>query len=97
MSRRLNRDEIAESLRILPGWTLSGEAIRREYVFRDFREAMEFVNRVADEAEAANHHPDMDIRYNRVVINLSTHSEGGVTAQDTHLAHQIEAAALPNL
>ena len=64
-----------------PQWTVRGEEISRTFVFADFNEAMGFVNRVALAAEVADHHPDIDIRWNKVTLTLSTHSEGGVTGQ----------------
>jgi len=87
----LSDDEVREALGALPGWELAGGAIRRELRFADFREAVTFVVRLAFEAEAADHHPDLDVRYNKVHIALSTHSEGGVTAKDLDLAHAVSA------
>jgi 4a-hydroxytetrahydrobiopterin dehydratase len=69
-----------------PQWTLSGEEISRTFVFADFNEAMGFVNRVALAAEVADHHPDIDIRWNKVTLVLSTHDEGALTDKDTDLA-----------
>lgn len=69
-----------------PDWTLDGETISRTYEFTDFNEAMGFVNRVALAAEVADHHPDIDIRWNKVTLALSTHSEGALTSKDTALA-----------
>lgn len=73
-------------LKAHPGWALDGGMIRRTFAFRDFREAMAFVNRVADAAEAADHHPDIDIRYSKVTLRLVTHDAGGLTSRDTGLA-----------
>jgi 4a-hydroxytetrahydrobiopterin dehydratase len=67
-------------------WTLDGEEIARTFVFTDFNEAMGFVNRVALAAEVADHHPDIDIRWNKVTLVLSTHDEGALTEKDTKLA-----------
>ena len=69
-----------------PDWVRIGSEIRRTYSFADFVEAMEFVTRVAVESEKADHHPDIDIRWNKVVLALSTHSEGGLTPKDLWLA-----------
>ncbi|HVM40797.1 MAG TPA: 4a-hydroxytetrahydrobiopterin dehydratase [Acidimicrobiia bacterium] len=88
---RLNDDEIREGLP--DGWAREGDAIRREYDFDGFPAAVRFVNRVADAAEAANHHPDIDIRYNRVALTLSTHSEGGITEKDLALASEADRLA----
>jgi len=86
----LTQDEVAQALGELDGWEQNGAEIRKEYSFTDFGLAMEFVNHVARAAEAANHHPDIDIRYNKVTLALSTHSEGGLTAKDVELAQRIE-------
>ena len=74
-----------------PEWGLAGESITRTFVFADFSEAMGFVNRVALAAEVANHHPDIDIRWNKVTLVLSTHEEGALTEQDTALAAAFDA------
>lgn len=74
-----------------PEWGLDGEEIRRTFVFDDFNEAMGFATRVALASEVANHHPDIDIRWNKVTLVLSTHEAGGLTAKDTDLAAQIDA------
>lgn len=89
----LSEQEIRTALDGLPGWELGDGKITKEYKFGDFVAAVGFVNRVADRAEAADHHPDLDIRYNRVRVGLSTHSAGGITGKDTALAGEIEAAA----
>jgi 4a-hydroxytetrahydrobiopterin dehydratase len=91
----LSDDDIRVRLAALPGWTRDGNAIRRSYNFGSFASAMAFVNRVAELAETADHHPDIDIRYNRVEIVLSTHSAGGLTTRDTNLAIGIEETAGP--
>jgi 4a-hydroxytetrahydrobiopterin dehydratase len=87
----LTAEQIRSALESLPGWTLRDGEIVREYSFDDFVAAMTFVNRVAELAEAAEHHPDIDIRYNKVTLALSTHSAGGLTKKDVELAQQIEA------
>lgn len=69
-----------------PDWTLDGESISRTFGLADFNEAMGFVTRVALAAEVADHHPDIDIRWNKVTIVLSTHSESALTEKDTELA-----------
>ena len=73
----------------VPGWENNGKEITRLYQFKDFREALAFVNRVGELAEAADHHPDIDLRYNKVRLTLSTHSAGGLTDKDFALAAQI--------
>jgi 4a-hydroxytetrahydrobiopterin dehydratase len=89
----LTTAEVDSRLSSRPGWTREGDEIRKQFTFRDFRQAMAFVNRVADAANAADHHPDITINYNRVTMSLSTHSEGGVTQKDFDLAAAIDAAA----
>jgi len=88
---RLTDDEIRERLAAVPGWELQGAEIRRTYRFSDFVAALAFVNRVGVLAEAAAHHPDIDIRYSRVTLALTTHEAGGLTARDFELAAQIRA------
>ena len=78
----LSVQEAARRVEKLPGWTLDGNAIRKQYSFRGFPEAIAFVNRLAPEAERADHHPDILINYKRVTLTYSTHSEGGLTAKD---------------
>ncbi|MGH3650624.1 MAG: 4a-hydroxytetrahydrobiopterin dehydratase [Acidimicrobiia bacterium] len=69
-----------------PEWSWADNEITRTYEFEDFNESMRFVNKVAEEAEKVNHHPDIDIRWNKVTLTLSTHSEGGLTNNDLELA-----------
>jgi 4a-hydroxytetrahydrobiopterin dehydratase len=85
----LSDDEIRQQLEGLEGWRLEGESIVSDLQFSGFPDAVAFVVRVSFAAEAANHHPDLDIRYDQVRIALSTHSEGGVTAKDLDLARTI--------
>ena len=77
----------------LGDWERSGDEIVREFRFEGFPGAIAFVVELGFAAEKANHHPDLDIRYNRVRVALSTHSEGGITAKDLALAGEIEAVA----
>ncbi|MGI9032358.1 MAG: 4a-hydroxytetrahydrobiopterin dehydratase [Acidimicrobiales bacterium] len=86
----LSDEEVRAQLGELSDWQVDGGQIVREYRFDDFRQAVAFVVRVAFEAEAANHHPDLDVRYNRVRVALSTHSEGGVTSKDFELAAALD-------
>lgn len=86
----LSDDEIRTGLAGLAGWERAGGELRREVALADFREAVAFVVRLSFEAEARDHHPDLDVRYNRVRVALSTHSEGGITAKDLDLAGAIE-------
>jgi len=78
----LSKAEVEQRMGRLDGWTLDGHAIRKQYVFAGFPEAIAFVDRIAPEAERADHHPDIRINYKRVTLTYSTHSEGGLTAKD---------------
>ncbi|GAB3680848.1 4a-hydroxytetrahydrobiopterin dehydratase [Actinocorallia lasiicapitis] len=73
----------------MDGWTETGSALIKEWVFQDFAEAMTFVNRVAAVAEEANHHPDIHIVWNKVTLTLSTHDTGGLTDKDHDLARRL--------
>jgi len=88
----LSDGEIRERLDQLSNWSRDGDTITREYEFDDFVKAIEFVRRVADHAESANHHPDIEIHYNKVRLSLSTHSEGGITEKDMDAAAAFDAA-----
>lgn len=81
---------IQAKLQKLAGWSLQGEAISKQYSWPSFPEAMRFVNRVADLAEEADHHPDILINYRRVTLSLATHSAGGITQKDLDLAEKID-------
>jgi 4a-hydroxytetrahydrobiopterin dehydratase len=90
---RLSDEEIAAAVVGTP-WEREGDAIVRELKFDDFAGAMAFVNRVAEAAEAANHHPDILVHgWNRVRLQLSTHSEGGITRADLDMAGRIDGLA----
>jgi 4a-hydroxytetrahydrobiopterin dehydratase len=88
---RLDEARLAEAVGQTPGWERAGAEITRTYRFRDFREALTFVNRVGELAERAGHHPDIDIRYNTVTLTLTTHDAGGLTTKDFELARSIDA------
>ena len=79
---KLTQPEAEQHLKTLHGWTLEGDAIRKQYTFADFVAAIAFVNRLVPAAEAADHHPDILINYRRVTLTYSTHSEGGLTEKD---------------
>ena len=85
--------DIQRSLGKLPGWSRKGNTLTKTYKLRTFPAAIELVNRVADVAERANHHPDIDIRYTAVTFTLSTHDAGGITQRDIELAGDIERLA----
>jgi 4a-hydroxytetrahydrobiopterin dehydratase len=79
---KLAQTEIDQRMKSLNGWTLQGDEIVKQYTFKNFPEAIAFVNRLAPEAEAADHHPDILINYKRVTLTYSTHSDGGLTDKD---------------
>jgi 4a-hydroxytetrahydrobiopterin dehydratase len=82
--------EARERLKSLPGWELVGRTIRRTYKFPDFEAGMVFANRVAELAEAQDHHPDMLVQYSQVTLTLTSHDSGGLTARDFRLAQAID-------
>lgn len=89
-TERLSDVEIQRRLHGVPGWERVGQALAKHCTFTDFRAAMAFVNQVADLAEAADHHPDILLRYTQVTLTLATHSAGGITEKDLRLAQQID-------
>jgi 4a-hydroxytetrahydrobiopterin dehydratase len=91
----LTDDDVRAQLGDLPGWELRDGAIRKEYVFKGFRAAIGFIDRLAEVAIAARHHPDLENHYNKVVVSLTSHDAGGVTGADLALARSIEAVAEP--
>lgn len=84
-------EEVAAFVGEHPEWSWSDQAITKTFEFADFNEAIGFVTRVALAAEKADHHPDIDIRWNRVTLTLSTHSAGGLTAKDLDLAERADS------
>jgi len=86
----LSRQEAERLAHEIPQWTLKEQAIEREFIFKGFREAMAFVNRVAEVAEQEDHHPDICISYNRVRLELSTHKIGGLSPNDFILAAKVD-------
>jgi len=89
----ISPDAAQARLAQLPGWQIESGELVRTFEFKDFIAALHFVNRVGDLAENAGHHPDIDIRYNRVRLALVTHSAGGLTQKDFDLAAQIQNPA----
>ena len=79
---KLTRTDAEQRIKTLSGWSLEGDAIRKQFTFADFPSAVAFVNRLAPHAEEADHHPDILINYKRVTLTYSTHSEGGLTVKD---------------
>ena len=88
---RLTEDQVTERLQAIPHWSRSGESIVRTFEAPSFLEGIAFVHSVAEIAEARDHHPDIDIRYNRVTLTLSTHDRGGLTELDFDVAESVDA------
>ena len=90
---------LIEKLKDLEGWAHADNAIRKEFVFQDFPEAVLFVSALVPGAEDSDHHPDIEIHYKRVILVYSTHSEGGITEKDIDGAAMADAVAdsLPHL
>jgi len=91
--QKLTLPEIEARLGPGSGWSVVGETIDRTYAFKNFNDAMSFVNRVATHAEQVQHHPDILVRWNRVTLTLSTHDAGGVTERDLVFAGAADAMA----
>ena len=90
---KLSDTDVAVRLSALSAWSLADGMIRRTFAFADFVAALRFVNAVAAAAEEADHHPDIDIRYNKVTLALTTHDSGGLTINDFALAAQADTLA----
>jgi 4a-hydroxytetrahydrobiopterin dehydratase len=90
---KLSSQEIAARLETLPGWAVQDNALVRQFTFKGFPDAVAFVMRLAFDAEAADHHPDLLVSYKRVTVTWSTHSEGGVTEKDVAGARQADVIA----
>jgi 4a-hydroxytetrahydrobiopterin dehydratase len=89
---KLSAEQIAEKLRALSGWEYKDNAIGKVFRFKEYLHGIEFVDKIAEIAEANDHHPDITINYKRVTFTLSTHDQGGVTDKDFKLAENIEIA-----
>ncbi|HET7102646.1 MAG TPA: 4a-hydroxytetrahydrobiopterin dehydratase [Terracidiphilus sp.] len=89
----LSESEISLRLASVPSWRVEDGILVRTFAFSDFRAALAFVNKVGEAAEQAGHHPDIDIRYNRVRLSLVTHDANGLTGKDFDLAAQADAIA----
>ena len=89
----LSDEEVLSRLGAQPGWKIEDRMLVKTFKFKDFLAALHFVNRLGDAAEAAGHHPDIDIRYNRVRLSLTTHDAGGLTGKDFDLAGEAEKLA----
>ena len=90
MANKMTEAEIQGALAQAPEWSELNGAIQRTFQFKDFAEAMRFVNQVAAAAEADQHHPDILIRWNKVTLTLSTHDAGGITQKDFDLARKVD-------
>lgn len=90
---RLSDEQVDAALAVLPGWVREGDMIVKTYDLPTFPDAIQFVVAVGDRAEAANHHPDIDIRWRRVRLALTTHDEGGLSEKDVALAAEVDAVA----
>ena len=88
---RLSDDDIRVALEQMSGWSLEEGELVKTFAFSTFPDGIAFVNRVADLAEDAGHHPDIIIKYSRVTLRLSTHDEGGITDKDFRLARRVDA------
>lgn len=93
MGTPLSEADVQSALQTLPGWKPSGKAIQRIFEFADFSDAMVFVNKIAETAEEANHHPDITINYNKVTLELISHDSGGITQRDVRMAKKINELA----
>lgn len=92
MAGTLSDDAVQQALAGLPGWERAGDTIRKQFRHPSFADAIAFVVRIAFLAEAADHHPDLDVRWRTVHVSLTTHAAGGLTARDLDLAREIETA-----
>lgn len=91
MASDLTPHAVEAFLSVHPRWARDGEAITRTFVFADFNEAMGFVTRVAIASEVADHHPGVDIRWNKVTLILTTHDQSALTTKDLHLAAEFDS------
>lgn len=91
MREKLSDLEIQRALGGLPGWARRGENLTKTFAFERFADGIAFVGRVAKAADDMNHHPDIDVRYTKITMALSTHDAGGITSSDLQLADRIEA------
>jgi 4a-hydroxytetrahydrobiopterin dehydratase len=87
---KLTATQIKKSLASVPEWKKKGSAITRTFQFKDFPAAIKFVNTIAKPSEKEYHHPDIDIRWNKVTLTLSTHDAGGLTSKDFNLAKKFD-------
>ena len=88
----LTAKQVSLHLKAVPNWSKRAQTILRTFKFKGFLESIAFVNRIARKAQRINHHPDIDIRFNKVTLKLTTHDEGGITEKDFSLARQCDEA-----
>jgi 4a-hydroxytetrahydrobiopterin dehydratase len=88
----LDDSDIEGKLADLDGWTREGDEIKKVFQLDDFKGSVDFINRLTPIAEEMNHHPDLEVSWNKVTVSLSTHSEGGLTENDFELARKIDSA-----
>ena len=93
MREKLSDLEIQRALGHLSGWSRRGETLTKSFSFGRFADGIAFVTRVAKIADEMNHHPDIDVRYTKITMTLSTHDAGGITASDLKLAERIEGVS----
>jgi 4a-hydroxytetrahydrobiopterin dehydratase len=93
----LTAQEISLHLKAIPNWSKRAKAIHRTFKFEGFLSSLAFVNRIAKRAQKMNHHPDIDVRFNKVTLALTTHDEGGLTENDFTLARQCDEAFVNQL
>jgi 4a-hydroxytetrahydrobiopterin dehydratase len=86
----LTAKQVSLHLKVVPIWSKHAQTILRTFKFKGFLESIAFVNRIARKAQKLNHHPDIDIRFNKVKLKLTTHDEGGITENDFSLARQCD-------
>lgn len=90
MAALIAQSDLKEMMKRVPEWDTNKKSIERTFEFDDFSQAIDFVNAVAEIAEEEEHHPDLDVRYNKVRVVLSTHSEGGLTDMDFQIAEKVD-------
>ena len=86
----LTAKQVSLCLKVVPNWSKRAQTILRTFKFEGFLKSIAFVNRIARKAQKINHHPDIDIRFNKVTLKLTTHDEGGLTEKDFSLARQCD-------
>lgn len=89
---KLNADSIKSWLATHKGWKRTANKLTKDFAFSSFRDSIVFVNRIASVADHYNHHPDIDVRYSKVTVTVTTHDVGGITAKDLDVAEQIDFA-----